>query len=92
MQAFGAFAPTMDGLKGFVDIAINQNDEERPRWRLNGKFWSTKPEQMEMVKETQKLLIELGPTLVEMKLLEQYVKVTGARRSKSAGFRPPALL
>lgn len=72
MQAFGALAPAMDGLERLVDIAINQNDKEHPRWRLNGKFWSTKPEQMEMVKETQKLLlIELGPTLVEMKLLEQ---------------------
>ncbi|HOC00012.1 MAG TPA: hypothetical protein PKM43_14880 [Verrucomicrobiota bacterium] len=70
LSAYGALDGTMAGLQNLVEIAASDHDTDRPRWRLNLKFWSNKPETLEMVKETQQLLNELGPVLVEMKLLE----------------------
>ncbi len=70
LSAYGALDGTMAGLQNLVEIAASDHDTDRPRWRLNLKFWSNKSETLEMVKETQQLLNELGPVLVEMKLLE----------------------
>ena len=70
LSAYGALDGSMASLQNLVEIATSDHDNDRPRWRLNLKFWSNKSETLEMVKETQQLLNELGPVLVEMKLLE----------------------
>lgn len=70
LQAYGALNTNLAGLQRLVDIATANADKDRPRWRVNPKFWSGKPDTLEMVKQTQLKLIELGPALVEMKLLE----------------------
>ena len=69
LQAKGALAPTTAGLHALVEVATSPNDRVRPRWKVPAG-WVKKPDQFEMVKEAQALLIELGPVLVEMKMLE----------------------
>ena len=69
LQTKGALIPTMPGFRELVEVASTANDRVRPRWKMP-LGWSKKPDQIEMVKEAQTLLIELGPVLVEMKLLE----------------------
>jgi hypothetical protein len=59
-----------NGLDHLVAIAISASDKVRPRWKLNQKFYRRYPNQVEQVKEAQQLLIELGPVLVEMGLLQ----------------------
>lgn len=69
LQGYGALDPTLEGLRKLGQIAHDARDKLRPRWKLPA-YWPKKPVPMEKVKETQQLLIELGPALVEMKLLE----------------------
>ncbi|MHB9008738.1 MAG: hypothetical protein ACYDC1_17645, partial [Limisphaerales bacterium] len=66
----GALAPTIEGLGKLIDVAISKNDKVRPRWTINRNFWTRHEDQVEMVKEVQGLLIELGSTLVEMQKLQ----------------------
>jgi hypothetical protein len=69
LQEKGALAPTLAGFRELVEVATIPNDKVRPRWNLSAG-WPKKPDKLEMVKETQALLIELGPVLVELKMLE----------------------
>jgi len=72
LKSGGALDPTMAGLQKLVYVAYTNNDKVRPRWkfrRSGPEGWRNNPEEMEMVKETQKLLSELGPVLVEMGML-----------------------
>ena len=72
LQGFGALEPTFDGLQKLVSIGIGR-DNDRPRWEnIRGPSaysWRRASEKVEFVKDAQHLLIELGPVLVEMKLL-----------------------
>jgi hypothetical protein len=61
--------PSLAGLRKLAEIATNAKDKVRPRWKL-GMYWPQKPQELEKVKEAQQLLIELGPVMVELKLLE----------------------
>ena len=70
MQTYGALNQDFNGLDHLVAIAISASDKVRPRWKLNQKFYRRYPNQVEQVKEAQQLLIELGPVLVEMGLLQ----------------------
>lgn len=70
MQAFGAFNQDFNGLDHLVAIAISANDKVRPRWKFNQKLYRRYPNEVEQVKEAQQLLIELGPVMVEMGLLQ----------------------
>lgn len=70
LQTFGALTPDSNGLDRLVAAATSPADKVRPRWKINRKFYRTKPNDLEMVKEAQQLLIELGPVLVEMGLLQ----------------------
>jgi hypothetical protein len=70
LQSFGALNPDFDGLDRLVAVATAANDKVRPHWKFNKKFYRTRPNDLEMVKEAQQLLIELGPVLVEMGLLQ----------------------
>jgi hypothetical protein len=70
LQASGALAPTIAGQNKLVKIAIDKHDSVRPRWGLHATFYRRHDEQIQDVQATQKLLLELGPTLVEMGQLE----------------------
>ncbi len=70
MQSFGALAPTVEGLDRLVIVALAPTDKVRPHWKLNRKLYRRHTDELEMVKEVQQLLIELGPVLVEMGKLE----------------------
>ncbi|MEO7678693.1 MAG: hypothetical protein ABIV39_18210 [Verrucomicrobiota bacterium] len=70
LQAFGALNPDFGGVDKLITVATAPLDKVRPRWKFNRNFYRSKPEVLEMVKETQGLLIELGPVLVEMGLLQ----------------------
>ena len=70
MQSFGALNPDFDGLDHLVAIAITPHDRVRPRWKFNQQLYRKRPNEVEQVKEAQQLLIELGPVLVEMGLLQ----------------------
>ena len=69
LQARGALNPTLAGLHALVEVASSPNDRVRPRWKMPAG-WAKKEDQMEMVKNAQSLLVELGPVLVELKMLE----------------------
>jgi hypothetical protein len=70
LQASGALASTIAGQNKLVKIAIDAHDSVRPRWGLHATFYRRHDEQIQEVQATQKLLLELGPTLVEMGQLE----------------------
>lgn len=70
LQSSGALAQTPQGLRALVMVASSRKDQIRPRWHLS-QSWITKPgTELEMVKDVQQLLIELGPVLVEMEMLQ----------------------
>jgi hypothetical protein len=68
----GALDPSIEGMQKLMDIAYDPADRERPRWRFGGsvRYWRNKPSAVETVQEAQRLLIELGEVMVELKLLE----------------------
>lgn len=72
LQNCGALDPSVPGLRKLAEIACTTTDRVRPRWKLKGGAggFVRHPDEMAKVKEAQQLLIELGPVLVEMKLLE----------------------
>ena len=70
LQSAGALDPSVPGLRKLAQLALNPADRVRPRWKLP-TYWINNPDAMEKVKEAQQLLIELGPVLVDMGLLEQ---------------------
>lgn len=70
LQTSGALTEGMRGLQQLVNIATSGYDKVRPRWDMNRQLWVRKPDLIEKVKGTQKLLVELGPVLVEKGLLQ----------------------
>lgn len=70
LQSAGLLAQTPQGMRSLNLLASSRKDLIRPRWHLSPNWLSKPGAEFEMVKETQQLLIELGPALVEMKLLE----------------------
>ena len=69
LQNAGALDSSLDGLNKLAQIATSTLDRMRPRWKLLSG-WMRRPEKLEMVKEAQALLIELGSVLVEMGKLQ----------------------
>lgn len=66
----GALEPTPKGGSTMATIVSTATDRVRPRWKINPKLYTRYPSEIERIKEAQQLLSELGPILVEMKLLE----------------------
>jgi hypothetical protein len=64
--------PSLPGLRKLAELGCTLQGKVRPRWKLKGgaRGFTLYPAEVEKVKEAQQLLIELGPVLVEMKLLE----------------------
>lgn len=72
LKGFGALDPSVPGLRKLADLASAQKDDVRPRWKLQRGpvLFVGVASELEKVREVQQLLTELGPVLVEMKLLE----------------------
>jgi hypothetical protein len=72
LQSIGALDVSIKGMATLIRIATRQDDKVRSRWKLVGGsvYFQKYPESMEKVKEAQNLLIELGPVLVEMGMLQ----------------------
>jgi len=69
LQTAGALDSS--SLHKFVAIARNHYDKVRPRWNFSSlNIDRCKPEEVKSAKEAQDLLIELGPVLVDMGLLQ----------------------
>ena len=71
LQSMGALSPNVPGLSRLAELAMSDAYRERPRWHLRGGSyaWQNFPESMDQVREAQNALIELGPVLVELKML-----------------------
>jgi len=75
LQSAGALNPNASGLKALVSIACNYYND-RPRWtditykNQNISAFLKDPARVALAAERQKLLIEVAPVLVEMKLME----------------------
>ena len=72
ISAIGALKPDIEGLRRLVAIATNRLDHDRPRWphyNKNPKAWEDDPILRRQAEQAQQLLIELGPTMVEMGML-----------------------
>ncbi|MBL9204273.1 MAG: hypothetical protein JNN01_04265 [Opitutaceae bacterium] len=70
LRNVGALEPTIKGGALLAKIVSSIHDKVRPRWKIGTQTYMRQPAQIERIKETQQLLTELGPVLVEMKLLE----------------------
>jgi len=70
LQNSGALASTDKGGSIMATIVSTSTDKVRPRWSINPQLYTRHPDAIERIKEAQQLLTELGPVLVEMKLLE----------------------
>ena len=66
--------PTQAGLQVVVDIAYAPSDRVRPRMKFaigNAHGWRRNTTEMETIREMQQLLIDLGPVLVELGMLQK---------------------
>ena len=71
LKELGALNPTLDGLNTFVAIgAYRGNDRPRLDIRYNNSRWPRDDGLMQQAKQIQAIMIELGPSLVEMGLME----------------------
>jgi hypothetical protein len=70
LKSYGALEPTEDGLRKLAEVARAKRDTLRPRVPFSPGFLKI-PDQLEKAKETQRLLRELGPVLVEMGMLAE---------------------
>lgn len=70
LQKLGALNPTGSGADMLHKIASAPMDSMRSRWPGFRKKWQDDPGLREKVPKAQQLLIELGPTMVEMKMLQ----------------------
>ncbi len=71
LQELGALSPTLDGLNTFVVIgAFGGNDRPRLDMRYNNIKWLKDKVLFERAKQLQALIIELGPTFVDLKVME----------------------
>jgi hypothetical protein len=70
LQKLGALNPTGSGADMLHKIASAPVDSMRTRWPGYRKKWQDDPGLREMVPKAQKLLNELGPTLVELEMLQ----------------------
>ena len=70
LQEVGALSPTGTGCDALFWVAANIDDTMRPRWPAVRYGWREDARTRDLVPEAQKMLIELGPTLVELGLLQ----------------------
>ena len=70
LKELGALNPSLDGLNTFVAIgAYTGNDRPRLDIRYNNSRWPRDNGLMQQAKNLQALMIELGPTFVDMGIM-----------------------
>lgn len=69
LQQLGALSPTGTGAEALYKVATDRHDTTRPRWTQVWN-WREDSRTSKLVPEAQKMLIELGPTLVELEMLQ----------------------
>lgn len=70
LQSLGALTPDEKGLGALARIVSTKEDKVRPRLKISAASgWKRYPDQIELLKELQGLLIELSPVLVEKGML-----------------------
>jgi hypothetical protein len=70
LSSSGTLAPNINGLAKLVKVASTSQDKERPRWNMNPLLFQKHPAELEKATKAQRLLVELGPVLVEMGKLQ----------------------
>jgi len=70
LQQTGALNKTGNGCDVLYGIASTPLDQLRPRWPSHRGGWRSDAATSKLVPEAQALLIELGPTLVELGMLQ----------------------
>ena len=70
LSTAGALADDMTGLAKLVKVASTSADKERPRWKMNPLLFQRHPDEVTKAQKAQRLLVELGPVLVEMGKLQ----------------------
>ena len=70
LQTRGSLEATPRGATELARILTDKNDKVRPRLKMYPNQFLRHPEQLEQVTGIQRLLDELGPVLVELKMLE----------------------
>jgi len=70
LQTRGSLEATPRGATELARILTDKDDKVRPRLKMYPNQFLRHPEQLEQVTEIQRLLNELGPVLVELKMLE----------------------
>ena len=71
LRAAGALDPSMKGLRMFISVGINpRNDRPRLSREFQYTWWNSASLQ-DQAKELQQLMIELGPTFVDMGIMEK---------------------
>lgn len=70
LQSRGSLEATTRGATELARILTDKDDKVRPRLKMYPNQFLRHPEQIEQVNEVQRLLKELGPVLVELKMLE----------------------
>ena len=73
LKSMGALARDTPGLEKLHSVASSQHDKMRPRWERDWAIqsWIYDDERRERLKKAQKCLIDLGPTLVRLEMLEK---------------------
>jgi hypothetical protein len=70
LKTYGALETNTLGMNKLAVLVWTSSDKVRPRWDINPQLYSRYPATVERLKQLQDLLVELGPALVQMKLLE----------------------
>lgn len=74
LRKSGALEETHKGLDKLLDLATSKRDGTRPRWSYNpnvSRLQKTNPRGLAEVREAQRLLIELGDTMVQLGMLSE---------------------
>ena len=69
LDGAGALDPTPDGLRALLLILVSGHEKVRPKWDEFTYVEKLSEQKRERLANMQKALIELGPALVELKLL-----------------------
>lgn len=75
LRSYGAMEPTPTGIQKLLEVATSKPlqrpiDTMRVRWGHKPRLRDNSPESVDEMKKAQQLLIELGPTMVELGMLQ----------------------
>ncbi len=75
LRSYGALEPGPTGIQKLLEVATNKPlqrpiDTIRTRWGFKPRLRDNSPESVDEIKKAQQLLNELGPTMVELGMLQ----------------------